>query len=385
MQNFETVLFEKEVQFKEPTQLDESTPNAPATIAPGTSVTDVAQYAPKIRLARNIVGQSIPALIGFVQPLTAPSGFVFGLKHRSDTSISDGAGDTPDDIIIVRKLIETDVREVVLDTTNEVIQDVESLFGRDFPEILDAFLARGGEVYPDNHGNMINDFFLSIALNKIVSKTNTDFVTWLGTESTLKGSVNIATYDDMSRIFGTIGELSEALYKQTKKIGRKWILVSPRIAGFLSSTVGATMNNGADIFNVGRLIPNNKMNSYVMTMGDIEVYQYDSDGTVTGGSQGTTETSGRIYMGYMGDTPNSASIYYTPYKEYFIKGGDDYNTGQSSIFYRVRDYWSTNPLDTYDKSIDNVEIENSTTNPVGTNSSQFVVHADITFGENLIN
>ena len=145
------------------------------------------------------------------------------------------------------------------------------------------------------------------------------------------------------------------------------------------------MNNGADIFNVGRPIPNNKMNSYVMTMGDIEVYQYDSDGTVTGGSQGTTETSGRIYMGYMGDTPNSASIYYTPYKEYFIKGGDDYNTGQSMIAYRIRDHWSTNPLDTYDKSIDNVEIENSTTNPVGTNSSQFVVHADITFGENLIN
>ncbi len=371
----ETILYENLIQ--------EATPNAPATISPGTGQTDIAQQTPFFNLSRNIVSLSIPALIGYVQPLQSPNGFIFGTKHRADTSVVDTAGDQPDDVLIIRKMIETDVREIVLDMTNEVSDDINSLFGNKFPDILSAFLLNGGELYKDGQNNSIDNFFLSIAKNRILTKTNLDFTNWLATEASVKGTVTIATYDDMSRVFGAIGELREALYKQTHKISKPWILVTPRIAGFLASTVGSTMNNGAAAFNIGQVDPNNRINSFVMTMGDIDVYQYDFDGTVTGGSSNTTETSGRIYMGYTG-SPDTASIFYAPYKEYFVKGGDDYQTGQSNVFYRIRDAWSTNPLDTYDQSVDNVIVEGSTANPIGTNSSQYVVCCDINFGENLI-
>jgi hypothetical protein len=349
-----------------------------------TNVTDIARQAPKASpLSRNIIGLSLPALISFVQPLNSPEGLVFGLSHRGDTQIVSTVNDTNDDIIILRKLIQTQTREVILDLTNEAIEDINSLFGNNFPEIIRNFLENGGEIYNDGNDNGIDNFFLSVAQNRALQKTNNSFMTWMQSEATNLGGVNIATYDDMSRIFGAIGELREGLYKRTHKIGKPWLLVSPRIAGFLSSTVGSTMNNGSLAYNLGQKDPNNTINPYVMTMGDIEVYQYDPNTRLAGGTSNTTETTGTMYMGYYGNQ-NSASIFYHPYKEYFVKGGDDYGTGQSNVFYRIRDTWHTNPLDTYDKAIDNTIIENSTANPIGTNSSQYIVTCDITFGENLI-
>ena len=371
----------------------EASPNAPTTIAPGTGQTDIAQQAPKINLARNIIGYSLPALLSYVQPLNSPSGFIFGIKHRDQTSIVDTAGDTADDALIIRKYVETDVREVVIDMTNEVIQDIESLFSGNFNDTLEQFLLNGGEFYKtnDNAGDgtsnitKINNFFLTIARNRILKKINSDFTTWLDLEATVKGTVTIPTYDDVSRIFGAIGELREALYKQTHKAGKPFLLVTPRIAGFLASTVGSTMNNGGLAYNIGQQDPSNKWNPFVLTMGDIKVYQFDYDGTVTGGSSNTTEATGTMIMGIDGSAgPDSASLYYNPYKEYIIQGGSDYNSGQSSVFFRVRDAFSTNPLDSYDQSIDDVVVEQSTVNPIGTNSSQFVVKADVIFGENLI-
>ncbi len=363
--------------------LYEGTPNAPITINPGTGQSDIANFSQNLVFARGIMGMTLPYAIGYVQPINGPEGFIYGLKHRDQTNITH-SGTTNDDFIITRKPVVTDVREVILDSTNEVIYDVNSLFGDRFPEVLQSFLESGGLIYPDGNGNTVDNFFLSVSLNRIIRKTNTDFTTWLSTEASIKGSTTINTYDDMARIFGVIGELREALYKQTKKISRVWILVTPRIAGFLSSTVGSTMSNGADIFNQGRIIPSNRTPNYVMTMGDIDVYQYDPFNNVTGGSSNTTETNGRIYMGYIGG-PNVSSIIYAPYREYFIKGGDDYRTGQSSIFYRIRDTWETNSQDTYDiVSVDNTDISQSTTDPRGTNKSQYIVAADITFNENLV-
>ncbi len=374
---------QEQLLYENAINLVEATPNAPETIQ-GTGQTDIANQAPKAApLSRNIIGYSLPALLSYVQPLNSPEGLVFGLSHRGDTSVTSTINDTNDDILILRKLVKTDTREVILDLTNEVIDDIKSLFGTNFPQIMQDFLSQGGVSYADNVGNEVDEFFLSVAQNRILQKTNNDFMTWMAAEATNKGTVNIATYDDMSRIFGTIGELREALYKQTHKIGKPWILVSPRIAGFLSSTVGSTMNNGSLAFNLGQVDPNNKINPFVMTMGDIEVYQYDPNTRLAGGTNNTTETTGTIYMGYFGNQ-NTSSVFYHPYKEYIIQGGSDYNTGQSNVFYRIRDTWTTNPLDTYDQNLDNVIVENSTANPVGTNTSQYIVSCDINFGENLI-
>ncbi len=84
------------------------------------------------------------------------------------------------------------------------------------------------------------------------------------------------------------------------------------------------------------------MNGFIGQFGDVKVYQYR-------GSR--TDTSDSIVMGFDGDNgPNTASVYYHPYKEYLIQGGDNYMTGHSNIFYRVRDTWGVNPLDTFNKS-----------------------------------
>ncbi len=347
-----------------------------------TNSTDIAQQAKETSFVKNSISQSLPYMLGFNQPLDGPVGFIFGMKQRQNTSMPGNATDE----VITRKFIETQTREIEMDITNEVVEDISRLFGTHFDDNFNKFQMSGGEVWDGPNGPLAT-FFLYIGMQRMTSKINTDFITWLSQISTMKGTAVITQYSEMAKIYGIIGELREALYKNTKKSGRCWILVSPKIAAFLSSTLGSTMNNSADAYNQGKREVTNLENGYVLTMGDIEVYQYNFYGTpeVTGGTQADTEDAGVIYMGYTGG-PGVSSIFYSPYKEYIVQGGEDYQSGQSNIFYRVRDEWSTNPLDTYDKSQSSVILPDGTIPDITKdNKSQFVVGVDITFNEKLIN
>jgi hypothetical protein len=211
----------------------------------------------------------------------------------------------------------------------------------------------------------------------LVSKINSDFITFLQTAASHKGSTVIDTYNDMHKIFGVIGELREALSKSTSKSGKPWIIVTPRIAAFISSTVGFISHNNAKWFNKGRIDPSTSINPYIGTYGDIDVYTHLPAGGHPGSSTPSTETAGEIIMGYTGG-PSISSIYYTPYKKYIVRGGSDPQSGQSTIFYRIRDSWTTNPQDTRDHTTTSTEI----TTPNG--DSKYLVRADLTFSEALL-
>lgn len=398
-------------------EIVEATPNAPETIAPGTGQTDIAQQAPKTRLARAVLTQSLPYMIGFVQPLTAPVSFVFGFKERQDTQIpggtmpyaeqqppshepygdpvsyigdpsrttspadpqtsadEDGLGGTipaevptdttpqPEDPVIIRRLVETDVREVVFDLTNEAIQDINALFSSDFPDLLQKFIQEGGELYgfPESDTDTgMSNFFLPQMMNKATQKINTDFIEWVDTTSRPLGTVTIASLNDMPTIFTAIGEMRETLSTNTNKSGSVFILCTPRIANYIAGTLGMTNSNGGEVLERGKPNQNPHLNGFIGQFGDVKVYQYR-------GSR--TDTSDSIVMGFDGDNgPNTASVYYHPYKEYLIQGGDNYMTGHSNIFYRVRDTWGVNPLDTFNKSF---------TSPDGppTDTSDYLVKA----------
>lgn len=359
----------------------------PAEAEGSTSTIDISKQINKTKFVQNAISLSLPSMIGYVQQLDGPAGYIFGLKQRQDTAVT---GTDPLDQIVTRKSIQTEIREVKMEMTDEVIQDVENLFGSDFEKNFYDYQQSGGEVW-NGPNKEIAKFFLDIGMQRMSNKINTDFVNWLSTVATIKGTSNIATYSDMSQIFGIIGELREALYKNTGKSGKVWILVTPKIAAFLSSTIGSTMNNGSDVYNKGRTIPDNKINGYVLTMGDIDVYQYDfykNTPPVTGGTVADSELTGQIYMGFSGGAGVS-SVFYIPYKEYVVHGGGDFYSGQSAVFYRVRDAWETNPLDTYNNTQTGVEMGG--TGPKGTiditktNTSQYIVKSDITFGFKLIN
>lgn len=345
-----------------------------------TNTTDIAQQAPKVVVAQNAISESLPYMISFVQPLDTSVGYIFALQQKDRTSIPPA---TPaDDVVMLRKFVETEVREVKIDMTNETIQDIESLFGSSFPSNYAKFIASGGEVWDGPNGPLAR-FFLSMARQRIISKINDDFVTWMETVSTKKGQATIGTWSDMSQIIGIIAELREALYKNTNKSSSYWLLVSPRIASFLSTFYGRQHNDAA-LYTQGRRFPNNYENGYVTTIGDIQVFQYDfyNDG-VTGGTSSDAETEGKMFMGYKGGA-GTASVYYTPYNEYIVQGGEDYNTGQSSVFYRVRDTWETNPLDTYDETITQPALGTNTQAIPSPNKSQYIVSVDITFNSKLI-
>ncbi len=352
-----------------------------------TNTTDIAQQAPKTKLAKNSISQSLPYMIGYVQPISSPVSFVFGLKSRSDTLITqpvvDGESVAPrgEDEVITRKLVTTEIREIEIDMTNEVIQDIDTLFGEDFRYSMERFEQSGGEVYSTD--NQLERFFVYLGLQKMTAKINKDFVDWIDTVATLKGTAVIADYTEMENLYGVLGELREALYKSTHKSGSTWALVSPRIAGFLASSVGSRMSSGADVFEQGRIKPNNQMNGYVMTLGDMDVYQYDFLNDVTGGESDTTEATGEIYVGFTGG-PDVSSVYYSPYKEYIVQGGEDYYSGQSSVFYRVRDAWNTNPLDTYNISTVTSSDILEGTDPTEDNKSQYIVKAAVTFTTSLL-
>ena len=402
--------------------LKESSPNAPETINPGTGQTDVSDYASKARLARNVISQSLPFMIGFLQPLTTPSGFVFGFKERQDTSIThpnfpysnqgipsdapgtasaaitvsppdpmtdndqpgiDGvhevASDTPpnpEDPVIIRRLVNTDVREVVFDLSNEAVQDVQFMFGEDFPKILSQFIENGGELYnfPERDVTKltVENFFLPQMLSKATQKINYDFVEYADSIASVLGSVDISTITDYPKIFTAIGEMREALSKNTKKSGSIFILCTPKIANYIAGTLGMTASNGSDALEIGKPRQTSKKAGFVGQYGDVYVYQYTGP---------RTDTNESVIMGFDGENgPNTASIYYHPYKEYLIHGGENYTTGHSNIFFRVRDAWTVNPLDTFDKAITAPDE-----NPNTANTSQFLVKANFVFGENAIN
>lgn len=362
--------------------------SSPVNTEGDSNTTDIAQQARREAFVKNSISQSLPYMMGYVQPLSGPVGFVFANKQREDTSVTHPANPPapvptdPKDQIVTRKLVETEIREVVLDFTNETIEDMNRLFGDQFPNRYAEFQKSGGELWEGQNGE-IATFFLDLGQQRMTAKINRDYTDWLEKVATVKGSANIAAYTNMANIYGVIGELRESLFKSTHKSGACWILVTPKIAAFLSSTVGSTMNNSADVYNTGRRRASNKQNGYVMTMGDIDVYQYDKLHDVTGGDQADTEMTGEIFMGFTGG-PGVSSVFYMPYKEYLVQGGD-YYSGQSNVFYRVRDAWCTNPLDTYDQSQTIVELDNAPASPREANLSQFIVKANITFAEKLIN
>jgi len=438
--SYEKTLYESEMIIE---NITESTLNAPETIAPGTGQTDIAQQVPKTKLARNVISQTLPFMIGFVQPLNTPSGFVFGFKERADTDIGTGrefplsnqqppsaerygttpgtppaAGDisypsttrdpadpmtiadydglkdasgtpenpaipagtspvTPEDPVIIRRLVETEVREVIFDLSNEAIQDLNSLFSSDFPGLLDKFIEQGGELFgfdtnTDYLSASLESFFLPQMISKIATKINEDFINWADQTATSLGTVDIPTIDKMPNIFVAIGEMRKALAEQTNKSGSIFIIATPRIANYIAGTLGMTMSNGSDALEIGKPNQNPHLNGFIGQYGDIKVYQY----------RGTrTNPEETIIIGFDGSNgPNTASVYYHPYKEYIIQGGDNYMTGHSNIFYRVRDTWGVNPLDTFDKSQTDPIIDPGIT----TGTSQYLVRADFTFGETVI-
>ena len=415
----------------ESTLIVEGSPNAPETISPGTSNTDIAQQAPKVRLARNVLTQSLPYMLGFVQPLTSPVSFVFGFQDRKNTLISHadfpptnqltpptGQGDNtkyttrapadpmtlageqpglelppydgtnfenpavqasvtpphPEDPVIIRRLVETDVREVVFDLTNEVIQDITALFNDEFPDILKKFIQEGGELYGFGESTLdtaLENFFLPQMMNKAYAKINTDFISWADSTASVIGDVSIPTLQDMNIVFTAIGEMRERLAKNTNKSGSVFIIATPRIANYIAGTLGMTNSNGGFFLEKGKPNQNPHLNGFIGQFGDVKVYQY----------RGTRPEDESIIMGFDGENgPNTSSVYYHPYKEYFIQGGDDYITGQSNVFYRVRDAWTTNPLDVYDGSITSPEEAPNTSG-----TSQYLIKSTFTISEKAIN
>ena len=361
---------------------------APNSGQGNTNTTDIARNAPIARLAQNAISKSLPYMIGYVQPISGPGAYAMGLTWKEDTKIADAyanaalatrvtPGTNPqDDPVIVRQYIDTDIREVKLDLTNETAQDIEALFGDNFPENYDKFQKSGGEVF--GKGAILDElpkFFLTVGQQRMTHKINTDFTTWLESIASVKGTHTIDSYDKMDEIIGVLGELRETLYKGTDKTARLWALVSPRIANFLATFYG-TQFNSANALETGRRKPSDKENGYVFTMGDIAIYQSPmvakktTDGSETYTDQ--LEATGEIYMGMTGG-PDTSSVYYYPYKEYIVQGGGDYYTGQSNVFFRVRDTWSTNPLDTLDKK------QQTPTTPKANKNSSYVVKANIVF------
>ena len=352
----------------------------------GTETGDIANTDPKIQFGKPAVSLTLPMLLGYTQKLNAPSGFVFGLTKRDKTQIpgitfpetpaSPEDPATTDDLVIVRKYVQTQERQVIVGTTNEVEQDIMSLFGDDFGDLRGAEHGAAHKAGP-TETDKVAKYFMEFGEWNLVSKINNDFISYLQTAASNKGSATIDTYNDMHKILGVIGELREALSKSTGKNGKPWIIVTPRIASFISSTVGFVSHNKAAWYNETRVDPNTSINPYVGSYGDIDVYTMLPIGGHPGSSTPTTETSGEIIMGYSGG-PGISSIYYAPYKKYIIKGGSDPYTGQSSVFYKIRDTWTTNPQDTKGHTA----IDTTIDEPNG--DSKYLVKADLTFMEALL-
>ena len=321
-----------------------------------TNTADIAKVIPKVGFANSVASRTLPAVLGYVQPMNSPSGFIFAMKKGpavNQTSISpflsDGSGSPEvgtagvEDLQITRKSINTTMREVLIDCTNELTQDVDKLFGDNFEKIFRNFLYYDGtDVDLENTFEInamqdkestdipLSKFFMEYATWRMSRKTNSDFITWVDTVATGLGTVTIASPEDINTLKLAIAEMKSKLYKNTGKTGRTWVLASPETINYLllDKTSCAPDNK---MTRKGKRIATSEDYNYVFSCGEVDYYQ-------------DVNLASQIYAGIAGGSGVS-SVYYTPYKEYFVQGGEDYQTGQSNIWFRTRDAWATNPLD----------------------------------------
>lgn len=342
----------------------------------GDSNSDISKTVGKVGFAKATLSKTIPAMVSYVQPINGPTGYVFGFRSKgvsgSDTGVANnnsidniefqgtngeyGEGATPpsggtpippqfplddvttisvlnpissntaEDFMITRKSISTKLREVKVDITNEVEQDVVSLFGDNYASMYYEFVNQDTE----NSMSKIASFFFEYATTQMIKKTNSEFMTYLDGVATPLGTATITTTDSL--IFA-LAEMQSRLYGQDRKkvAGRTWVICSPNIASALS--VSGETFSGWDKKQEDRA-PRSLENTYVCTLGNMDVYS------------STDLADGGVVMGIIGNA-NTSSIYYTPYNEYMIAGAADAYTGISNVFFRVRDDWVTNPLDTF--------------------------------------
>jgi len=336
-----------------------------------SSPVDIATTLPKVGFAKATLSRTLPAMVGYVQELNGPVGYVFGFRPKGisgSTNAKDGVhvtnSNTPDgiehqgtngevgpgqtspgdttisvtnplsnktseDFMITRKKVQTGLREVKIDMTNEVEQDVLVLFGGHFKEMYYEFMSPGKTGVLDK----VARFFFEYATTQMVKKTNTAFVNYLKNVGTDVGIA--AGIDNVDKVIFALGEMQGKLYgaPRRKVAGRTWVIAAPEVASILSTS--AEIAGGEFGEKAEDRFPRSAENSFVATIGNMDVYSSSDLG------------AGEVIMGIIGNA-NTSSIYYCPYNEYMINSGADAYTGISNIFFRARDIWVTNPLDTFD-------------------------------------
>lgn len=338
----------------------------------GTVATDIAGIEQKSGFSKATLSRTLPALVGYVQPLNSPVGYIFGFRPKGlsgSTPIEvqtlstepDGttvtnpiSHNTAEDFIITRKTVSTGLREVKIDMTPSVEQDVLALFGGHFEEDYHTFLD------PSTSGKLdrVASIFFEYSSTQMVKKTNKSFTDYLGTVASPLGSATITAADATGQLSIILGKMQSSLMsKRNKMAGRFWIICSAEIAAMLS-TMG-------DIYygeSKSDREPTPTENTFVTTMGNMDVFM----------SPDVAE--GTIYMGILGNA-NTSSIYYNPYNEYMINGGADPYSGVSNVFFRARDAWSTNPVDSFGGT---QPATGSNTDVIESTASDFVVKAVVT-------
>ena len=354
----------------------------------GTNTGDIATTVPKLGFAKATLSKTLPAMIGHVQKINAPSGYIFAMRPQGAND-TDGVDNLdPDNVetqggvsttinvtgalpydqaldsMIVRKSIETAMREVKIITTNEVEQDISNLFGTDFKERYNDYLDNIERYRPmdtTSESDKLAKFFLDYGTTQMVKRTNNEFVTYLGTVAKPLGTMSLLATDDIaSKLALALGQMQNTLMNGRNKVaGRFWVIASPDVAAILS-TIGDIYSTGTE--HVSKHPPTTDESTFVCSLGNMDVYMSPD------------LTAGKVYMGVLGNG-NIASVYYTPYNEYMVHGGADAYSGQSNVFFRVRDAWATNPLDTFGGT---QPTAGSNTDIAESATSDYIVSASIT-------
>ena len=319
---------------------------------------NIVNTEPKLGFSKSGLSKTLPALVGYIQYINSPSGYVFALRSKKE------AGSNPPDVdaaMIVRKPVSTELRQVKIDITNEVEQDILALFGDNLENLHDEEDDnRFQERYTTDD---ISSFFIDFGEVKLVEKTNKEFSEYIESVATDLGTIDITTYLEEDKIVSALGEMQKHLFTKRNIVsGKSWVICSPKIAAYLASK-SSLYNANTDVIKT----PNPYANSYVTTLGNIDVYISNSF------------QNEKMVMGILGNA-NIASIYYMPYKEYISQTGLNYQTGQSDVFFNARDKFITNPLDTFNDS----QPSDGTNNDISeTANSDYIVSVTTNYTYNL--
>jgi len=246
-----------------------------------------------------LVKKSIARRVSDIQPLKGPVGIISGAEWDK----------TEDKLTIAKADITAITRKIRTEFTVEAIQDMQSIYGESFYEVLATYIS-----------------------DEIVYKIDNDFLAMVKERAETKDTLTFSGEDYDANLWAVGQSIAIAVNKGTcdlpisdNRSPQAWAIVSSNVASLLAGTLGDSARAGE----------NDNSPSYLGRIASVDYYidyTHQNNGTDS------------IIFGIKGNGISKGSTIYSPYMTKWVEAINS-ETGEPIYFVMDRTGMAINPLD----------------------------------------